>query len=149
MRQCHLQSSMSLSCPLFDWTNPVPVHHEPWKIPFQINIHDMHCPPTHIVQIERVLHTSTESGTSIRSSNWKLWMKETQTRFFCCACGTKIGASNCWFKMSPRFPIVKMVLLFLSADALLKIPVLPVSSMPIKSSLVTASSNFSAAKRDE
>lgn len=70
--------------------------------------------------------------------------------FFCCACGTRIGASSCWLKISPRFPIVNVVPLFRSeVDFENKLCLVVVSSLPIRLSFVTGSSNFSVDNLDE
>lgn len=70
--------------------------------------------------------------------------------FFCCACGTRIGASSCWLKISPRLPIVNVVPLFRNCVVFEKrLCFVDVSSLPMRLSFVTGSSNFSVAKRDE
>lgn len=70
--------------------------------------------------------------------------------FFCCACGTRIGASSCWLRISPRLPIVNVVPLFRNeVDLEKRLCFVLISSLPMRFSFVTGSSNFSVAKRDE
>lgn len=150
----NLQSIMTMFSPIFDWTAPVPERHAPWKTPFQTNIHGKRCQPMRIVRIETTPHRCTISEAKRESINQQFLPEKANSKIltltFCWACGTKIGASSCWFNISPRLPIVNVVPRFFNEAVFENMLCLfPNSSIPIKSSLETASSNISVDNRVE
>lgn len=143
----NLQSLKSASFPKFDWTDPEPECFAPWRILSQKDTPCKRYRLERIVRIGTMLRKcTTMEGNLASTTGTKHWQL---TRFLTCACGTMIGASSCWLRISPRLPIVKTVLLFFREVFLVKRPRDAVSSIPIRSSFVTDSSNFNAERREE